>query len=397
MKGQMQISKERGYGKKYLIIKGKGIKNNYEIEFLKNNEVGALLPFYTIEKNGEVEYWYDITGKKSIEEYVEENGIELNVLFKIFSYAKEAFFKISEYLIKEENIFIRKDTMFLGNSKMYLCYYPEKIKEGNGFSNIGECIIENTDNCSEDIIKIAYSLYQEMSRKDFYIDDAIEILKQAKREASPYIEKENDIEEYIENDEKEKAYDENISLYDKEQSDIKKLMSIDLPRKEEIEKEMYNKNNIGNESELNRDCTFFDKCKIKYKEINKYLDKMIHKIYKDNDSEIVDKVEETQMAYDFQVKAKLLYDGNEGESDFILNHNVFKIGRDTKKSNAILHSDKISKHHSKIYRKEGNFYLMDWNSKHGTYLNGKRLKKGEAILLKSMDRICFADVPYRFA
>ncbi len=422
MEGNIKTSKNFGYGKKYLIIKGKGIKNNYEIDFLKHNEVDVLLPFYTIEKNGELEYWYDITGKKSIEEYVKENGVELNVLFNIFSYAKIALNQLSEYLINEKHIIIQKDTMFLKDSKMYLCYYPEETKARRGFSDIGECLIENTDSNNSELIKVAYSLYQEMLNEDFRVEDALSMLsKEQVKIDSENIENNNfDINSY------------DSSSYDNEDNNLSSQdvgpIDIYLGENENIiENDELNQNggmiNIKNSLKISPskekssyvsgkkiagtrlDTTvgeeedsdsFIYKFKLKYKEINNYFDKMFKRIYPDDEEEIndINAAEDLSQPY---IQAKLLYDGNEGEEDFLLNKSVFMVGSDKKKSNAVLHSKKISKHHSKIIRKGKNFYLTDWNSRHGTYLNGQRLKKGEKVALKSMDRICFADVPYRFA
>ena len=54
----------------------------------------------------------------------------------------------------------------------------------------------------------------------------------------------------------------------------------------------------------------------------------------------------------------------------------------------------VSRMHARIYKKEGNYYLEDLNSRNGTSVNGEPVQPGEVCLLADGDRIVFADQGY---
>lgn len=50
----------------------------------------------------------------------------------------------------------------------------------------------------------------------------------------------------------------------------------------------------------------------------------------------------------------------------------------------------VSRKHAALYWKNGNFFIEDMDSKHGTFLNNKRLKSNNGTILKHADKISFA-------
>ncbi|HWO95397.1 MAG TPA: FHA domain-containing protein [Bacillus sp. (in: firmicutes)] len=50
----------------------------------------------------------------------------------------------------------------------------------------------------------------------------------------------------------------------------------------------------------------------------------------------------------------------------------------------------VSRQHAAIYYENGEFFLKDLNSKHGTYLNDRRLEPNQSVPLKESDKISLA-------
>lgn len=92
---------------------------------------------------------------------------------------------------------------------------------------------------------------------------------------------------------------------------------------------------------------------------------------------------------------KLIYEGEEGEQDYMICRDDFSIGTSKKGNHAVLHSPVVSHHHARITKEDGVFYLTDLNSTNGTFLNGEAITLGQKYELKYMDRIHFANVAYR--
>ncbi len=56
----------------------------------------------------------------------------------------------------------------------------------------------------------------------------------------------------------------------------------------------------------------------------------------------------------------------------------------------------VSRRHAKVLCGPDGYFVFDTGSVHGTWVNGLRLRKGQAVKLKSGDRVQFGDVSLRF-
>lgn len=351
----MEVKYQRGAGKRYLVIGFDGDKGGgYEVEMLKENEIAALLPFYSVVINGKKEFWYDITGRQSVDEYLGNYGIEAETLYQVFYYASQALKVISSYLIDEKDIYFSPETMFIKNESMELCYYPKGDQSETPFEKLGEYLIENAVPEKAETEKICYSIYEKTVKPGFSCDEIAEELSRM----------------IINTGEK---YDfENLPPENKEEV----LPDQGLPELSQVdESQVQKKSSVRKE-------IFMEK-------INMLREKVMS---------IKDRIQGVEEGEGLAPALKrdpgrLIYDGKDKEADFIIDREVFRIGNDSK-NDGYIGSRMVSRHNSRITRRNGHFYLSDWNSRNGTYHNGRRLKKGENVELNQMDRINFADVPY---
>lgn len=65
-----------------------------------------------------------------------------------------------------------------------------------------------------------------------------------------------------------------------------------------------------------------------------------------------------------------------GQKFFLTRENV--IGR-SQKSDLVISHPTVSNTHAEIYQKRGNLYIQDLQSKNGTFLNNKRIKKRQVL------------------
>lgn len=76
-----------------------------------------------------------------------------------------------------------------------------------------------------------------------------------------------------------------------------------------------------------------------------------------------------------------------------LSANPFCIGKE-EGCDCVLKEPVISRHHAKILKEEGKYFLVDTHSLNGTYLNGRKLSAHTKEEIKSGDRIDFADLGF---
>lgn len=350
----MEIVQSCMAGKQYLVIKSDRGLSGYEAQMLEKNVIAAFLPFYTVEKNGDLYYWYDVTGKMSVEERLKKDGISFESLDLFFSQMHESIREISGYLIDEKNILFRVDTMFLEEGGLKCMYYPSANDGLTPYIQIGEFLITNVDPKLQELNELCYEIFNLMSSPGF---ECSEIVKKIRAEAM----REQEITE---------------SGADRETEEIEEF---------EEEKEEEEKKNLRN---LTKDVEGF--IKEKTKDIKQTINDLLPDAIRE-ESVLKENKGERYMV------GRLIYDGEERELDYCIDKDLFKVGREDRRNDACLHSEAVSKHHSKILRKNGKYYLADWNSKKGTYYNGRRLRRGEYVELAPMDRVTFADVPYTWA
>jgi hypothetical protein len=392
----MKVQYQKGKNKRFMILDGNNYPENFETEMMKENNISALLPFYTVEKNGRIQYWYDITGKRSLEEYFMQEGISMEVIYTVFLYIKAAIEEIQEYLINEENILMQPDTVFIKKETddgVGLCFFPHNNNSVSALP-IGEYLINTVDHKDKEVTFFCYKLYEKIQEPGFMYSDLISEIK-----------RELDKTESIEDKIVQNVYKDEQIIQKKEIADYCKSECISECRdnikiKDDRHENELNKTDIDSISKA-------DMAKNKNLYIGKVINAGTEKLtqtmsaVKDKTCELFPFLEDVlgrkTITQNESLVGRLIYEGNSGEKDYCIDQEIFKIGKDKKHSDAILHSMEISKRQSVIERKNGHFYLKDMNSKKGTYHNGRKLERGEYIKLEELDTISFADVPYRFA
>lgn len=73
------------------------------------------------------------------------------------------------------------------------------------------------------------------------------------------------------------------------------------------------------------------------------------------------------------------------------------IGRSREGADMVVENRAVGRLQAEIIRKEGAYFLMDRNSKNGTYMDGKKLEAWIEYRLSDGCVIAFANVEYKFA
>ena len=384
----MDIAYERKGDKSYMVMKGDSGKTGYEWQMLKSNEIKELLPFFTMERNGETMYYYDISGKESLKEYVKREGLTPEVLKKIIFYLGNAVEKLENYLISVDHLIISEDTVFLerhkSEFKMLLCYQPgnntvftEQINSLFGY------IIGEAPHSEKEFTALCYRMYEETVKDNFSFKTIREMAANLCEEAIPegpaeemlppfteepkeeiYVEKvdpHRPQSEYEEEDEFESLIDKIIKKF-KNRKDQKK----EKPGKEKPKKEKHKKKKKEPEDDL---------------------------IYEPEEI----RPEETVLLSHSPASpgGRLVYEGTGNEQDFEIEKNETAIGSLPTGNDVVLKSPGVSRHHARIIKEGSAYYIVDLNSTNGTFINGKPLSYKEKVPLKIRDLISFGDAAFR--
>jgi pSer/pThr/pTyr-binding forkhead associated (FHA) protein len=74
----------------------------------------------------------------------------------------------------------------------------------------------------------------------------------------------------------------------------------------------------------------------------------------------------------------------------------FIIGRLRDQVDYVLENSSVGKIHAEIVSRDGEYFLVDLNTKNGTYINGTRIPSNKEHEIHSNDRITFANAEHVF-
>ena len=378
----MEIEYRRTWNQSVMLITGHVEEENYELKMLKHNTVAGLLPVEEIQETGDFRFCYDITGKKSLECYLENNALNPVMIKKILENLIHLCREMERYLLKEEKLLLKEDMIFMDSreEQFYFCYYPDKEGElREEFGKLIEEMLPQLDHENREETEKVYAIYEKTREENYSLLNLQELF---------FKEEENGGEvwkEYeIARDETEAA-DLTVTNPQKSQK-MDRISSIKKQMLQILEKGI----SWLYRDKLNRKKKEFSMPEIPVPAIRKK--QMPQKIYpQEQDKNPLSEYTEKAIT-----GARLMYLGGGEERDFVINKDVFLIGTDALAVDGILKSRAAGEIQAKITKEEDIYYIEDMNSANGTLVNGEILIYKEVRRLKEGDRITFADISYRF-
>ncbi len=444
----MKISYERNLKESLMTVEGRPVMKPYEEEMLRENDIPSLLSFYTSTMNGEVRFCYDITGKSSLRDFLEEEGLSVSVVSGVIRKLKKAFDQTDRYLISPENIRLSPDTIFVerlsGDFRLFLSYMPFEDNGGEfGLSAVMRFLTEKPVRGDMRLTELIYSLYDASLREKDSFEALLSVLSRYEEKESsegipPAREKERDffLEEEHFNEKKTPGEQQSPALPDRKIRGKRERTSEVFERRIKSGSYDYDEDawherggyrdgsgdEYEDEYEDGEDDTYPDgedesivsklfasfkglfskkakeggeKLKGRFKSLfpsERDSPKALDFLYEETDS--IEKPTVLMSGAAAGGPLLLSYEGGGRGRDYPLSKEVFRIGSE-KGNDAVIDSPVVSRHHAKIVKQGEDYFIEDLNSKNGTFVNGKMLSYRESVRLKRMDKIIFADEVFR--
>lgn len=400
----MEIEYRRTWNQSFMLVTGHVEEESYELRMLKHNAVTGLLPVEDVKETGKFRFCYDITGKKSLECYLENNALDLVMIKKILENLIHLCREMEHYLLKEEKILLKEDMIFMDSreEQFYFCYYPNKEGElREEFANLIEDMLPQLDHENREDTEKIYAIYEKTREENYSLLKLQELFFAT--------EEKNDGEIWQEYKEvkNETAGIEPVAANPQNPKKSDKIVPL--------------KNLILQALEKGISLLHLDKLSRKKKEISMpaipvpFIKKKQKESAQEHNNIRLSEhrkmgVSEKDPAYPMEqdrtylsgqrektvTGARLIYLGGGEERDFVIDKDIFLIGTDAPAVNGVLKSRAAGEIQAKITRAENTYYIEDMNSANGTLVNGEILIYKEVRRLEEGDRITFADISYRF-
>jgi hypothetical protein len=411
----MEITYQRNVNRNYMILEGQAMEETYEESMLAENHIKALLSFYTIHANGKTQYWYDITGLHSLRDFVSQEGVEIKTIYQIIVYLGIALDEINRYLLSQERLLLGPDTVFLSRnqkeSDLVLCYCPVASEDFTmSLLSIMELFLTEVDHNKIELTKLCYALYERVAKGDVRYEELTEMVcNYDKENAVPGLCKEEEAflgpgadDREADDFEGPKDRDLKTDRAGRREVSADRLEDCgwdELGEEEEEEKGGVREIILHYFSDLWSGIRNLFSIRKKYEENIRQdrlesIDDFIYDPSNDfEEATTILKLEEGSQRKNLH----LIYEGEDGEDDFRITSESFRIGSMPEENDGVIHAKAVSRHHARIRLQGQDIYLEDLNSTNGTFLNGKVLSFGLPVRLSEGDKIRFADQSYRLS
>ncbi|WP_139906016.1 FHA domain-containing protein [Clostridium thermarum] len=95
-------------------------------------------------------------------------------------------------------------------------------------------------------------------------------------------------------------------------------------------------------------------------------------------------------------KARLKYVKNGVETEYVIKEDVVNIGRDPQLCEFVLEENPVGRKHAMLYSKKDRFFLVDLNSKNGTFINGQKVVGEKEIFNNDVVKFAASEVTFLF-
>lgn len=385
-----EIVYERNLTGSYMKIPA-GINAGLDEKLLLRRKIQGALPVEKAYMDGSGQYWYNISGKQSLDVYCRVKPVGIELIEKlIISICSEM--EILEWnLIHTSCLCLDPELIFVTNSNQEFIFtiYPGGAggveKE---FEQLMEYLLTKIDHKDTRAVRAGYRIYEQTMKEGYSLMDLRrEIVDAREKETErpqetvrPLFRTEEtgirtETEEKPETAKKKEKQSEKKVEKEKQKQEVAKPGWFEMLRQKLVE------------------WGILEPASAKEKEPESILPVYPEEVYEEPEPVIRPTI--CLSSYVGKTRGILLYQGSDQLDDIRIEGNSQRIGYG---GEADIHIDRdtISNLHAKIDREGDCYYLEDLNSTNGTFVNDEPLAYKERRKLESNDTVRFADIRYRF-
>ncbi len=421
----MKVEYTRTAKKSYMIVRGADYPfAQYELMMIRHNDLACLLPFQMILADGAAEYWYDVSGMRSLATSCSVESLGAKQLRVLLEHIMELKSAMEEYLLDDANISFAADMVYYDQARdrIRFCYIPglggAKAEDGSGPAGVSpgnadgpgqgaagirelfEELLQHINHADPAAVRMGYEMYERSARAPFAMADCVDCLRIGedtpakgeeaftREQSAPWqsvTSDSPDIRTDVENEDVEFLDD----WPQRGEGHRKKRRHETKPQREK---------SVGMVREKRREFGLdkdVGKHRRKLREEEEDKEELLFALRSNSRERSADSGKTEVLLPEESVQEwKLLYKGNGVERDLAPENFPFLVGSDTRRVNGTLLARTVSRVHAKLYLEEDRLYVEDFNSTNGTYLNQQLLPMNTPAELKAGDRIVFATEEY---
>ena len=361
----MKIEYLRTAQNSYMIVKDADYDfAPYELQMVLHNKIRNLVPLQIIVADGKVEYWYEVTGMKSLEQRLSvsaADGITIRQILEGICVVKT---ELENYLLDDRDIDYDSSMIFWNRTgdEILFCYIPGyHAANSGGVRGLFEELLQHLNHSDAEAVRMAYGIYECCGTEEPVMEDYRECLYRKNRDSD-----ESQTSKFM--DEKELW-----SSVPVEEVHTEEMSLTDSGKRHFFWKGRKKKN-----SAKEKEISWFSE--------HEQAENMVA------ETNPTRRWGETVCFSEIEMQKvwELVYQGDGLETDLQMDHFPYLIGKRSGGADGILIAQTVSRMHARIFEESGDLFLEDFNSTNGTYLNGHLLAMNTPTRLKEGDHLIFA-------
>lgn len=397
----MNIQYQRNLKNSYMVVIEQGqplnIDGQLAEKMMQRQQIPGLLHWVTMEHEGDMTFWYQITGLQSLSDWLSHHTLDHKLFGHLLSGLLALQEELPRFYLKTEHLLLQAEQIFLDTSgeKVAFCYEPLWNKDPRqSLQELMQELLPQIDHTDKDAVRLGYGLYEKCQEENA------------------------DVWHYVLEQNRE-----NISIcQETEETCVADRMEQEITEKKVTGKKTAVQKTIGQDHSV-QECmahSFIGKGNTQRKSFG-IPEKMFEKLPVISALSWVQslgkkKQEKTETVYLFEPEEKavvcanptvclgtqetaegrLLYRGAGEEQSFVIEGDSFLLGGRNEQADGQLFASGVSRNHARITKEDDQYYIEDLNSRNGTYLNGKLLAYKQKCPVKPGDHLRFAREEYVF-
>lgn len=421
----MEVIYRREMNHNYAVLQGEEPyeEEDYQIRMLISNKIMGLLKLNLRNLDNKPDFYYDISSRQSIHHIFERKKAVFNDLKSIIIGIAKTVEQAREYLLDLNHIVLTPELIFLNPEEMNpeFCYCPLYEKEfSDGLSELIQYLLEKTDHTDKDGVLFVYGMYRISQNDNYTIEEIMSLIHDAD-ECNVEEEQEERIDAIQERPvvtyPKEVLVSEGNGFLPLLNYKLVLLVITDIITYATVilfyvyydgfEKE-YGIMGFWTIILLLTVMTFYafyymkkkqtDTNDFGHKEVIPYSPESVQDAQEPESGLGVELFGDTVLlGYQENKEVKTLISIESKEiQDIIISDVPCLIGKLERKVDFVILDPMISRIHAKISMDNNEYFIEDYNSTNGTYLNEQRLEAFEKAKMKDGDRVRFAGITFLF-
>lgn len=185
MGGRMDFSFYDDFSGHYIIYSDEKIKDNYELNMIKNNKIEHLLTTTVKRMDSELEIYYNSLSMSSCSDYIKSNKIEYEHVKVFVENIKKLCESLEEYLLNINHVVIDEKLIFIDEEKRYIefLYNPFEIGDfTEGIKQIISSILPSINHDDQATVLLTYGLMEALEEQSVTVESLCAVVKSVEEE-----------------------------------------------------------------------------------------------------------------------------------------------------------------------------------------------------------------------